>query len=74
MEQKQQNALMTNEQQLNEFAQACLPVMKWLRDNCHPHVTVIVDSGRAELLEGLATTIFKEDQSPEPQPESQPEL
>lgn len=71
MQTEQTKTFIIKEEQLNEFAQACLPVMKWLRDNCHPHVTVIVDSGRAELLEGLAATIFKED--PRPQPESQPE-
>lgn len=28
--------------------------MQWLLENCHPHCTVIVDSERAELVEGLA--------------------
>ena len=29
--------------------------MKWLSDNFHPHVNVIVDSTSAELSEGVAT-------------------
>ena len=36
------------------FAASAGPLMQWLSDNCHPHVTAIVDSGRAELLEGIA--------------------
>lgn len=31
-----------------------LAVQAWLADNCHPHCIVIVDSERAELVEGLA--------------------
>ena len=38
-----------------ELQQAAQPLMQWLWENCHPHCTVIVDSERAELVEGLAT-------------------
>lgn len=34
------------------FAEAAKPLMDYLRDNCHPHMRVIVDSENAELLEG----------------------
>lgn len=37
-----------------ELQEAALPLMEWLWENCHPHCTVIVDSERAELVEGLA--------------------
>jgi len=43
-----------NEQEFKAFREAALPLMQWLADNRHPHVTVIVDSERAELLEGQA--------------------
>ena len=29
------------------------PLIKWLNDNCHPHIKVIVDTNRAELVEGI---------------------
>ncbi len=43
-----------NDTDIQVFRQAALPLMEWLRDNMHPHATVIVDSERAELVEGLA--------------------
>lgn len=43
-----------NDTDIQAFRQAALPLMEWLRDNMHPHTTVIVDSDRAELVEGLA--------------------
>ena len=42
------------EQEFKAFREAALPLMQWLADNRHPHVTIIVDSERAELLEGQA--------------------
>jgi hypothetical protein len=33
---------------------AARPLMEWLAANCHPHVTAIVTSEDAELLEGQA--------------------
>lgn len=41
--------------QLETLRNAALPLMQWLNANCHPHCTVIVDSERIELCEGLAT-------------------
>lgn len=45
---------LTNEQQ-TELREVALPLMQWLRSNCHPHVTAIVDSETTELLEGITT-------------------
>jgi 2'-5' RNA ligase len=39
----------------NAFLEACKPLMKYLCENYHPHVTVIIDGTRAELVEGLKT-------------------
>jgi len=36
-----------------EFEAVVRPVIKWLNDNCHPHVIVVVDPGSAELSEGV---------------------
>jgi hypothetical protein len=41
-------------EQLDEIAAAAEPLQIWLRQNCHPHVTVLLTSERTELLEGIA--------------------
>ena len=45
------------DEDLNAFREAAIPLMKWLQANCHPHCTIIVDSERAELMEGLAVAL-----------------
>lgn len=40
----------------DEFTQACRPMLEYLATNHHPHVTAIVTSTDAELLEGLKST------------------
>ena len=44
--------MILNEKQKREFEAVSRPLIKWLNDNCHPHVSVIIDSSHAELLEG----------------------
>jgi hypothetical protein len=61
--------MILTEEQLNSLRKAALPLMLWLTENCHPHCTAIVDSGRTELLEGLATAMYRPEAL---QPESQP--
>jgi hypothetical protein len=41
--------MILNELQRHEFEQAARPLIKWLNDNCHPHVTAIIEPTRAEL-------------------------
>lgn len=36
-----------------EFETLTRPLIRWLNDNWHPHVTVVITPTRAELLEGL---------------------
>jgi hypothetical protein len=31
------------------------PLVKWLNENCHPRVTVIVENDGAQLFEGLCS-------------------
>jgi hypothetical protein len=38
------------------FETVTRPVIKWLCENHHPHVTVIITPTNAELLEGLKST------------------
>ena len=40
----------------NEFEKLAMPMIKYLCENYHPHVTVIITPTNAELLEGLKTT------------------
>lgn len=49
--------MILTKQQLEELEVAAKPLMNWIHDNCHPHVTALVDSNRAELMEGLGTTV-----------------
>ena len=42
-----------NEEQRKQFEEACKPLMKFICENCHPHVTVIVEPTRVELVEGV---------------------
>lgn len=44
-----QKTPMTKEQ---EFTFAATPLIEYLKNNCHPHMSVIVTSDHAELLEG----------------------
>lgn len=45
------------EEQRQEFEKVLRPLIKFLNDNYHPHVTVVVDCKRAELFEGLCSFI-----------------
>ncbi|MCK5019625.1 MAG: hypothetical protein KAS32_21380 [Candidatus Peribacteraceae bacterium] len=44
----------------NEFSEVVKPLMKWLKENHHPHVKAIVTSMDAELVEGMESTGFVE--------------
>lgn len=41
--------------QIAQFEEAAKPLMKFLAENFHPHVKVIVENNTAEILEGSAT-------------------
>lgn len=40
-------------EQMKSFEDAAKPMIKWLNDNCHPHVEVVVTTNSAELFEGV---------------------
>lgn len=46
--------ILTEKQRL-ELGEAARPLIKWLCENCHPHVTAIVGPGRVELMEGVSS-------------------
>ncbi len=41
------------EEQAQSFKEAAQPLMDWLKQTCHPHCWVAVDSEKAELVEGM---------------------
>lgn len=49
-------------EQREEFERVIRPVMKYLGDPkvFHPHVKVIIDSGRAEIVEGIAAIVTED--------------
>jgi len=47
--------IFTKKQQ-EEFEKVARPVIQFLNENCHPHVTAIITPVRAEMLEGVCGT------------------
>ena len=45
--------MILSEDQRKNFEEAVRPLIKWLNDNCYPHVTVVTDCSHAELLKGV---------------------
>ena len=45
--------ILTKDQQ-KEFEDVTRPIIEWLNNNCHSHVSVVVCATRAELSEGVA--------------------
>ena len=48
--------MILDKKQCAEFESAARPLIEWLKKKLHPHVTAIVTSTEAELLEGVCTT------------------
>lgn len=53
------NNILTKEQ-IKEFEEAAKPLVKYLAENHHPHMTVIVDCSSAEIMEGKASVKIDE--------------
>jgi len=45
--------MILNKEQRKSYEEVVRPLIKWLNNNCHSHVTVIVDCSNAELSEGI---------------------
>tara|TARA_R110000782_G_scaffold256574_1_gene345642 strand:- start:333 stop:503 length:171 start_codon:yes stop_codon:yes gene_type:complete len=52
--------MILNKEQKEKFEEAAKPLMKYLAENHNPHVTVIVVSDTAEIMEGLASIVTDE--------------
>ncbi len=51
--------ILTEIQRAN-MREAAKPLVKWLNENCNPHVKVIVNPCGAEVLEGLTSVAIEE--------------
>ena len=47
--------MILTEEQKKDFEKVSKPLIKFLAENFHPHVTAIVINNRAEILEGFAS-------------------
>jgi len=52
--------MIITKEQSGEMLEAAKPLIKWMNDNCHPHTKVIVETDRAELVEGVASVLTQE--------------
>jgi len=49
-----------SEEQEKEFKTMTLPLIKWLRENHHPHMKIILTCTEAELVEGCISIVDDE--------------
>ena len=42
-----------------EFTELCKPLNEWLKKNCHPHTKIMIDTGGAEIVEGIMGVSFE---------------
>ncbi len=52
--------MILTKEQIIEFETASKPLIKWLNDNCNPHVTAIVTVDASEILSSSARVICEE--------------
>jgi hypothetical protein len=53
---KELDSIVSKRTNNTDFTEACRPLIKYLAENHHPHIKVIVHSTGAEMLEGVKTT------------------
>jgi len=47
--------MILTKKQLKEFEEKARPLIKWLNENCHPHVVAIITTAHVELDEGVCS-------------------
>lgn len=53
------NEKMISNEQRRQLEEVSKPLVEWLRANCHPMHTIIIDVDTVELLEGQATVMVR---------------
>lgn len=51
---------MMNTKQREEFNVLADAMIKFLNDNGHPHMSIIIDTSRAEVVEGICAYVTQE--------------
>ena len=49
-----------NQEKFEGFDEAVRPAMKWIAENCHTHMKIVIESNVAELVEGQKTLVTDE--------------
>lgn len=57
---KSQISINESEEKFIKLREACEPLIKYLNDNYHPHVTAIVTLDKCEIVEGLMSHVTKD--------------
>jgi len=52
--------MILTDKEIKEFEKVVRPLMKWMSDNCHPHVNAVVDYSRAGLNEGVVSFVTED--------------
>ncbi len=52
--------MILNEKKRIEFKKAARPLVKWLCENCHPHVVALIEPGRIELTESVCAILVND--------------
>lgn len=52
--------MLLNKKQKDEFVKKVEPLIKYINDNFHPHVTLVINHGNVELVEGIFNFITYE--------------
>ena len=47
-------------EQTDQMIEAAKPLVKFLCENCHPHVHIVIDSASVELFEGQVRVSIEE--------------
>lgn len=54
------DGISVNQQRQQAFEKAVKPLIEWLNEHGHPHMTLIVTQTHAELLEGVCSVVTHE--------------
>ena len=52
--------MIATKEQRKQLEELSKPLIKFLNDNFHPHVSIIIDPGSAELKEGICRIVVED--------------
>ena len=57
---KRRTEMKLTKDQIKEFETVTRPLIQFINNNGYPHITVIVDNTRAEIVEGIAVFVTQD--------------